>query len=97
MSKSLLLGPLLTNSLKLNVVAFSTDDSGDELLPEREGPWVQVASEKELLGCYEGWGPDAVAMLKSIKNPSRWAIHTLYPPLSTYVRGRVALVGDAVS
>lgn len=33
---------------------------------------------------------------QSIENPSGWAIHALNP-LDTYVSGRVAILGDAVT
>ena len=31
------------------------------------------------------------------ERPSKWSIHVLDPPLESFVRGRVALLGDAVS
>ncbi|KAF8913251.1 FAD/NAD(P)-binding domain-containing protein [Gymnopilus junonius] len=85
----------IKNNTMLNIVAFSNNDTGISLLPERSHPWVEVVPARELLECYQGWGPDVVTILKSIKNPSRWSIHTLYPPLPTFVSGRIALVGDA--
>lgn len=33
---------------------------------------------------------------QNIKNPSKWFLHCLIPPLSTYVRGSIVLLGDAV-
>ncbi|KAI3622555.1 salicylate hydroxylase [Moniliophthora roreri] len=44
---------------------------------------------------YKGWGPDAQIILSHLKNPSKWSIHAWIPPLGSYVRDRVVLVGDA--
>lgn len=52
---------------------------------------------EEILAQYEGWGPDVVNLLKCIKQPNKWYINVVDPPLESYVKGRVALVGDAVS
>ncbi|KNZ81830.1 Salicylate hydroxylase [Termitomyces sp. J132] len=41
------------------------------------------------------WGEDASLILKEMKNPSKWYLHFLHPPLSSYIRQRVVLVGDA--
>lgn len=34
-------------------------------------------------------------LLSCLDNPSVWSIHAVDPPLETYCRGRVALVGDS--
>jgi salicylate hydroxylase len=78
-------------------VFFSTDSKVPIGSVHSPSPWVQAASEEELLGEYSGWGNDVITMLKQIKNPSKWYIHFLNPPLPSYVRQRVVLVGDAVS
>lgn len=64
--------------------------------PELPQPWVEPVDQKELLDAFAGCGNDVNLMLQHMKKPSRWSIHTLYPPLESYVKGRVALVGDAV-
>ena len=53
--------------------------------------------EQQLLEEFANFGDDAMRMLKCIRNPSKWFIHVVYPPLESYVRGKVALLGDAVS
>jgi salicylate hydroxylase len=83
------------SKLKLNVVAF-VRGKGSSMSPERRSPWVEVVPPQEVFDGYPGWGNDARIILQHIKQPSRWAIHTLYPPLETFVNGRVVLVGDAV-
>lgn len=53
--------------------------------------------QQELLDAYAGWSEDALKMLRCIEKPSKWSIFALDPPLESFVKGRVALVGDAVS
>ncbi|KAI3621845.1 salicylate hydroxylase [Moniliophthora roreri] len=78
----------------INVVAFVADHDkpkGSEL----PLPWVKSVPHEELKASYEGWGPDAQIILDHLKNPSKWSIHACIPPLQSYVRDRVVLVGDA--
>ncbi|KNZ81828.1 Salicylate hydroxylase [Termitomyces sp. J132] len=60
-------------------------------------PWAKLVSQDELLHEFSqaGWGEDANLILKEMKNPSKWYLHFLHPPLSSYVRQRVVLLGDA--
>jgi salicylate hydroxylase len=53
--------------------------------------------EQELLDEFSGWGEDTMIILKHLQKPSKWYIHCLNPPLRSYVRERVVLIGDAVS
>ncbi|KAL4269099.1 FAD/NAD(P)-binding domain superfamily protein [Pleurotus pulmonarius] len=88
----------------INVVAFSTITRGDSAggsLDELPHPWVQPVAKQELIETFQagGWGAesDAIKLLNCMEKPSRWSIHTVEPPLSSYVdaeRG-IALVGDA--
>jgi salicylate hydroxylase len=59
-------------------------------------PWVTPVSEQDLLDEFSGWGSDVMALLGCIRNPSKWSIHAVYPPLETYVSGNIALIGDSV-
>ena len=81
---------------KLNVVAFVRENES-AMSPELPSPWVEAVPQQEVIDKYLGWGNDAKIILQHIKTPSRWAIHTLYPPLETFVNGKIVLVGDAVS
>ena len=46
---------------------------------------------------YEGWGPDVQTLIKCMPDkPSKWSIHVVHPPLDSFVRDRVVLIGDAV-
>ncbi|KAF4573286.1 hypothetical protein EYR36_007797 [Pleurotus pulmonarius] len=88
----------------INVVAFSTitrEDSAGGPLDELPHPWVQPVAKQELIETFQagGWPAesDAIKLLNCMEKPSRWSIHTVEPPLSSYVdeeRG-IALVGDA--
>ncbi|KAF8585330.1 FAD/NAD(P)-binding domain-containing protein [Ramaria rubella] len=79
-----------------NIVVFSTDRSRpvEEQAPP-PGPWVVPSTQAEMLGHYEGWGPKVLNLLANIKNPSKWFLHSQEPTLESYVRGKVALLGDA--
>ena len=82
----------------MNVVAFvrAKEQEIFSMSPELPSPWVEVVPQQEAIDGYPGWGNDAKIILQHLKEPSRWAIHTLYPPLETFVNGKIVLVGDAV-
>ncbi|KAH8117595.1 FAD/NAD-binding domain-containing protein [Phellopilus nigrolimitatus] len=90
----------IKNGTIINVVAFNCDHSipwGAQPLPPGT-PWVTQRTPEELNAEYAGWGPDVTRLLGCIGSlgpPSVWSIHAVDPPLQTYVRGRVALLGDA--
>lgn len=50
-----------------------------------------------MFDAYDDWGHDAKIILSHIKDPSRWMMHVVDPPLEHYVKEKVVLVGDAVS
>ena len=85
----------LTTS-KLNVVAFIRGKERS-ISPERPSPWMETVPQQEVIDGYPEWGNDAKIILQHLQQPSRWSIHTLYPPLKTFVNGNIVLVGDAVS
>ncbi|KAG5341683.1 hypothetical protein C0989_007910 [Termitomyces sp. Mn162] len=80
---------------KINVVLFSMDSAVPIGAVNIPLPWVKPTSQDELQRDYSGWGEDANIIIKEMKNPSKWYLHFLHPPLSSYVRQRVVLVGDA--
>lgn len=61
-----------------------------------EQPSVEVVSNKELMDHYEDFGSKIRAVMGCIDKPNKWYINVVYPHLKTYVRGKVALLGDAV-
>ena len=61
-------------------------------------PWVELVPREVVEEVYAGWGPNVAALMKCMpENPSKWSIHVLYPPLESYAKGNVAVLGDAVS
>ncbi|KAF8808041.1 salicylate hydroxylase [Phlegmacium glaucopus] len=78
----------------LNVVAFVREKE-TSMSPARPSPWVEVVPQQEVIDGYPGWGNDAKIIFQHLEQPSRWSIHTLYPPLETFVNGKIVLVGDA--
>ena len=51
----------------------------------------------EVLDEYQGWGKDVVSLLSCMSNIKKWRINVVYPPLPSYFKGAIALMGDAVS
>ena len=61
-------------------------------------PWVEPTDRTALDALFADFGRDTRAVLRCLpERLSRWAIHVLDPPLESFVRSRVALLGDAVS
>ncbi|KAI8981132.1 FAD/NAD-P-binding domain-containing protein [Trametes punicea] len=96
-SKHFILFPIKNDEI-INVVAFSARYDipiGAEKLPEG-APWVEQVSRDEVKRVYQGWGPDVAILLDNMpEKPSKWSIHVVHPPLDSYAKGRVALLGDA--
>ena len=60
--------------------------------------WVEAVSKDVLFKEYEGWGPDVEALLQCMpEKPGKWSIHVVHPPVESFAKGRIALLGDAVS
>lgn len=88
-------------------MAFATDRTpdfrADDAPAAHQSEWdraahpVQPATQEEMLAEYDGWGPDVIRLLQCIPNPDKWSINVLYPPLQSYSRANIALIGDAVS
>ncbi len=58
---------------------------------------MQDVEQQEMLDAYQDdWGRDATGILRQLTKPSRWTLHAMYPPLDSYVRGKIVLIGDAV-
>ncbi|KAF9027712.1 FAD/NAD(P)-binding domain-containing protein [Hymenopellis radicata] len=93
---------------KINVVAFVSKNvlpehkaaaaastlKDDERTWPQDKPWIEPVPQEEMLEAYDGFEEEAIALLKCIKSPSRWAIHEL-DPLPFYAHGNVAVLGDA--
>ncbi|KIJ65067.1 hypothetical protein HYDPIDRAFT_152978 [Hydnomerulius pinastri MD-312] len=86
----------IKNGKIINVVVFCTNRSireGSVEIPLNQ--WVTPAAEQEILDAYADCGPEVQRLLSLIENPSKWSIHSVDPPLTTFVKGSIALVGDA--
>jgi salicylate hydroxylase len=80
----------------MNVVAIKNISSqkSEPASPQRETNWVQDVSQETMLEDFESWGAPIKALLRNIESPQRWALYD-HLPASTFVKGRVALIGDA--
>ena len=58
-----------------------------------------AAATDALLHAYAGWGADVRKLLACADAPTRWDINVVYPhlPSEKWTKGRVAILGDAVS
>ncbi|KAI5449288.1 hypothetical protein NCC49_005150 [Naganishia albida] len=78
----------------LNMVAFVSDRSKPEDERTFHGAWVTPSSLGEMQRDYQGWDRMVTDLFPLIEKPEQWALHDLLP-LDSWVRGRVALLGDA--
>ncbi|GHJ89987.1 hypothetical protein NliqN6_6389 [Naganishia liquefaciens] len=78
----------------LNLVAFVSDRSKPEDEREFHGPWVTPSSLQEMQKDYQGWDRMVTDLFPLIEKPEHWALHDLLP-LDHWIKGRVALLGDA--
>ncbi|KAK0480944.1 hypothetical protein IW261DRAFT_1475388 [Armillaria novae-zelandiae] len=79
---------------RINVVVFVTK-SDIPPQPPLPSPWVAATSDRELQDHFQEWSRDARIIVDHMGASIKWFIHTLDPPLGSYSRGRVVLVGDA--
>ncbi|KAJ3830353.1 hypothetical protein F5880DRAFT_1516069 [Lentinula raphanica] len=78
----------------INVVVFLSqpDEPPRSMLPS---PWVEAISQEQLRSSCKDWGHDPMIIVNHLTNSNKWSIHALDPPLPSYVRDKVVLVGDA--
>ena len=84
--------------LQLNFVGFDADHDipiGSVTLGADQ-PTVTTTDSKELLGLFADWSGDIIKTLGCMRTVSKWSIQMVYPPLKSYIKGHVALIGDAV-
>ncbi|KAG7099744.1 hypothetical protein E1B28_001559 [Marasmius oreades] len=91
--KHIICFPIMKNTV-INFVAFVAQHDLPKG-PQLPMPWVQAVTHEELKSNFADWGPDGQIIVDHLKNPSKWSIHACIPPLQSYVRERVVLVGDA--
>ena len=56
--------------------------------------WTSAGTNQEYHDDYPGWHADVHAYIEAIPQPFKWAL-IARPPMQEWVRGRVALLGDA--
>ncbi|KAH9949948.1 hypothetical protein B0H21DRAFT_776995 [Amylocystis lapponica] len=81
----------------INLVAFATNHDipvGSVSVPAKDS-WVTTVSGAELVEEFGGWANDIIAFLRCEDKPSKWFIPIVHPPLESYVKGCIALIGDA--
>ncbi|KAM5540137.1 hypothetical protein V8D89_006277 [Ganoderma adspersum] len=81
----------VSNGKYLNVLAVKETPGHGRVY---DGPWMKPITGEAIADLFEGWKPWALAAFKVAEKTFSWAMHTV-PALPTYVKGRVALVGDA--
>lgn len=64
--------------------------------PQLGGSWVETVPKSEITALYSDMGSDAKIIVNHVDNASKWYIHAVSPTLTSYLSGRVVLVGDAV-
>jgi salicylate hydroxylase len=82
----------------MNVVAIkritSQTASSEFAALQHETNWTQPVATEIMLSDFEAWGKPIKNLLSHIQKPERWALYD-HLPAPTYVKGRVALMGDA--
>lgn len=64
--------------------------------PQLRGSWVEIVPKSEIKALYDDLGNDARIIVDHVNSASKWYIHAVSPTLSSYVSGKVVLVGDSV-
>ncbi|KAH9209788.1 hypothetical protein DL95DRAFT_449175 [Leptodontidium sp. 2 PMI_412] len=79
----------------INVVAAKriSASSADSTI-QHERSWLQTVNRETMLADFDDWGEPLKNLLSRIERPERWALYD-HLPAPTYVKGRVALLGDA--
>ncbi|KAJ2916737.1 hypothetical protein MD484_g3704, partial [Candolleomyces efflorescens] len=91
-STSYVIGYPIAKGKFINFVAFKARHDLENT--KFNGPWVSATDSSEVTSMFRTWEPEVQALMDCIERPLRWSIHIMRP-LSTYVHGRVALIGDA--
>ncbi|KZV60116.1 FAD/NAD(P)-binding domain-containing protein [Peniophora sp. CONT] len=85
--KHLVTYPIMDGSL-LNVAACPLDYTRAKIPTSLQASWpawVMKVTQQEMLDAFSDFGHDARIILEQLKEPSKWTMHGLYPPLESYV------------
>ncbi|KAH9913314.1 salicylate hydroxylase [Epithele typhae] len=59
-------------------------------------PWTADVPRAEVQEAYAAWGSDALTLLACLpEKVLKFSMHVVHPPLESYARARVAILGDA--
>lgn len=75
----------------LNVVAIHPAEPGSEA---KQSSYLDGGDISDLLRVYAGFGPELLTMCEKAEDLKLWSLASRTPP-TTFVRGKLALVGDA--
>ncbi|KAH7354903.1 salicylate 1-hydroxylase-like protein [Rhexocercosporidium sp. MPI-PUGE-AT-0058] len=78
----------------MNMVAIKRLSSSSQTQTHDSKTWLHSVSYETMLSDFVNWGTPIRDLLKQFKSSQRWALYD-HLPVPTYVRGRVALMGDA--
>jgi salicylate hydroxylase len=80
----------------MNVVAIKhvSERYVKTTLAQDKSSWIQQVNHDTMISDFDGWGAPIKSLLRQIQSPERWALYD-HLPVSTFVKGRVALMGDA--
>jgi len=56
--------------------------------------WVIEGTTRELVHDFGGWHADVQALIEAIEPPYKWAL-MVRPPMESWTKGRITLLGDA--
>lgn len=91
----------LTPPSQINVGAFAvvSPDPAGTYHPPLPAPWTaKNVPNAEVIEAFSNWSDLGVKkILREMGDPSCWSLHSVGPVLDTFVNGRIALIGDAVS
>jgi salicylate hydroxylase len=80
----------------MNVVAIKhlAEQKSKTASAQDNSNWIEQVSHETMISDFDGWGTPIKSLLRQIQSPERWALYD-HLPVSTFVKGRVALMGDA--
>ncbi|KIP06188.1 hypothetical protein PHLGIDRAFT_91141, partial [Phlebiopsis gigantea 11061_1 CR5-6] len=97
-NRSLVIYPINGGAV-LNIAAFVTRYGyaigHPDVARDDSAPTLEVVSNEELLEKFKDYDSNLLSILGCLAKPNKWYINVVYPHLDSFVKGRVALLGDA--
>ncbi|KAH8673444.1 salicylate hydroxylase [Xylariales sp. PMI_506] len=84
------------NNSAYNVVLIHPAKVKQNTMLEKDSFWINPVSKREVLNCYRGWSSQVQEIISCVPDDEviEWTMNT-HPRLPRWVRGHVALIGDA--